>query len=169
MDNIFQNPIEDSLELPLDKISSIQCKEKNNQEDNFSRFEEFSLSSESLRQQKNDEFELETLNSEEHNSKSNKDSKLIGINGENAFIENSQEISNSKLRKKVCLKMYKVLDENYRLEKGKEHKIILNLESKIRKIHPDMKNEYKSYCINIMKMFKEVKFSLKIIVNFFQL
>ena len=148
--------IEESSDLPLDKISE---KERNIQEDTFSRFEEFSLSSECMIKQKNDEFEIET--------NSDRLSKFISLEAEKkkapkvtlkkprALSETIQEISNCKLRKKACLKMYQMLQSSYpTLEKGKAHKIILNLEGKIRNLHPSMKSEYKNYCIDLMKILK---------------
>jgi hypothetical protein len=149
--------LEESMDLPLD----IHEKEKNAiQDDNISRFEEFSLSSECFNKQKidkNDEFELETINSDHM-------TKFLGLNDQKnmnilekqrALSENTQEISNSKLRKKVCLKMHQVLNSSYNgIEKGKVRKIILNLEKKIRILHPNMKGEYKNYCIDLMKILK---------------
>ena len=148
--------IEESSDLPLDKISE---KERNIiQEETFSRFEEFSLSSECNSKPKNDDFEIET--------NSDRLSKFISLGAEKkkpkislkkprALSETIQEISNSKLRKKACLKMYQILQSSYpSLEKGKTHKIILNLEAKIRNLHPNMKSEYKNYCIDLMKIIK---------------
>lgn len=149
--------IEEGSDLPLDKISE---KERNIiQEDTFSRFEEFSLSSECNNKPKNDEFEIETNSDRLSKFMSlgaeKKKAPKINLKKQRALSETIQEISNSKLRKKACLKMYQILQSSYpSLEKGKAHKIILNLEAKIRNLHPNMKSEYKNYCIDLMKIIK---------------
>lgn len=146
----------ESLDLPLEKCILFSAKEKNISEDISSRFEEFSLSSEGIKTQKNlekgYEFDIETINSEK-NTKATpiqkiKTKKLL------SFSEKSSEISNSKLRKKVCLKMYQVLQESYHFEKTLSHKIVLNLESKIRNLFPKMRNDYKQFSINVMRIIK---------------
>jgi len=157
LENVFKISIEESLDFPLDKLRSVQ--EKENQDDKFSSFEEFSMCSDSLKLQKlgkNYEFELETINSE-HNSKCAilNEKKTRNLKKSKSLSENMiQEIRNQKLRKKVCLKMYQILQNSYGVDKEKAHKIILNLEGKIRNLHPNMKGEYKNYSIGIMRILK---------------
>ena len=160
LDNVFRIPLEESLDFPLEKLSSVQEKEKEkNQDDKFSSFEEFSMCSDSFKMpklDKNDEFELETLNSE-HNSKCAilNEKKTKNLKKPRSLSEHMiQEIRNQKLRKKVCLKMYQILQNSYNVDKENAHKIILNLEGKIRNLHPNMKGEYKNYSIGIMRILK---------------
>lgn len=50
--------------------------------------------------------------------------------------------------------MYQVLQTAYSLEKGLSHKVVLNLEEKIRTLYPEMGKEYKEESIKVMRLFK---------------
>lgn len=59
-----------------------------------------------------------------------------------------------RLRKKVCLKMYAVLKENYAVSQEKTKKIVINIEKIVRSRFAEMGADYKAFCIKIMRVFK---------------
>jgi len=71
--------------------------------------------------------------------------------GDNKQKEN---VMNPNLRKKICLKMCKILQEKYRLEKDTAQELTLRIEHRIRLASPDMQAEYKEKVLVILKLLK---------------
>ena len=66
----------------------------------------------------------------------------------------ADHIENKQLRKKICHKMSKILQEKYGMEKSKSQDITLRVELKIRNSHPDMKDVYKEKIRILLKLMK---------------
>jgi len=71
--------------------------------------------------------------------------------GDNKQKEN---VMNPNLRKKICLKMCKILQEKYRLEKDTAQELTLRIEHRIRLASPDMQADYKEKVLVILKLLK---------------
>ena len=71
-------------------------------------------------------------------------------------MDNKQKenVVNPNLRKKICLKMSKILQEKYRFEKDTAQELTLRIEYRIRQHNPDMQAEYKEKVLIILKMLK---------------
>ena len=63
-------------------------------------------------------------------------------------------IENPILRKKICVKMAKILQDKYLYDKEKAQNMTLKLELKIRNENPDMKKEYRNKVFVILKLIK---------------
>ena len=85
---------------------------------------------------------------------STKISKATHNEGKKAEPKQKEAVSNPGLRKKICLKMSKILQEKYGLSKDAAQEITLRTESKIRHINPDMQTEYKDKVLTILKLLK---------------
>lgn len=65
-------------------------------------------------------------------------------------------IENKQMRKKICHKMAQLLQEKHGVEKLKAQEITLQIEVKIRNLHPDMKEDYKEKIRILLKLIKVV-------------
>jgi len=63
-------------------------------------------------------------------------------------------VVNAPLRKKICVKMCKILQEKYKLEKDKAQEMTIKVEGKIRMEHPNMEAQYKEKVLIILKLLK---------------
>jgi len=82
-------------------------------------------------------------------------------------VDNKQKenVVNPNLRKKICLKMSKILQEKYRFEKDTAQELTLRIEYRIRQHSPEMQAEYKEKVLIILKMLKVLgNFLLKTIL-----
>lgn len=86
---------------------------------------------------------------------------------ENSKVDAAQKSSamNLTLRKKICLKMSKILQEKYNLEKNASQEMTLKIETKIRNINPDMQMEYRNKILVVLKLLKVSLFNLNPEVN----
>ena len=75
---------------------------------------------------------------------------------ENSKMDTSQKpsVMNPTLRKKICMKMSKILQDKYNLEKNASQEMTLKIETKIRNINPDMQMEYKNKILIVLKLLK---------------
>ena len=67
-------------------------------------------------------------------------------------------VVNAPLRKKICVKMCKILQEKYKLEKAEAQGLTIRLEEKIRLEHPDMEAQYKEKVLITLKLLKVTLF-----------
>jgi len=65
-----------------------------------------------------------------------------------------ENVVNPTLRKKICLKMSKMLQDKYHVEKDTAQELTLKVEAKIRHINPDMLTEYKDKVLIVLKLLK---------------
>lgn len=65
-----------------------------------------------------------------------------------------ENVVNPSLRKKICLKMSKILQEKYNMEKDVAQELTLKVEAKIRHVNPDMQAEYKDKVLVVLKLLK---------------
>lgn len=79
--------------------------------------------------------------------------------------ENSSSVAKPTLRKKICLKLAKIFQDKYSIEKITSQKLALSIESKIRNEYPQMNVNYKKQ-IKMIFLFLKVFFLILIIHNF---
>jgi len=75
--------------------------------------------------------------------------------------EKKEIVVNPMLRKKICLKMCKILQEKYLLEKDTAQKLTMRIETAIRQASPDMQSDYKDKVLHILKALKYSLIDLK--------
>jgi hypothetical protein len=63
------------------------------------------------------------------------------------------------LRKKICQKMSKLIQDKYNVSKEEAQKLTLDIERKASKVDPHLSNEYRSLCLLLLKLLR-VKSSL---------
>jgi len=78
-------------------------------------------------------------------------------------------VVNPTLRKKICLKMCKILQEKYLLEKDVAQKLTMRIETAIRQASPDMQSDYKDKVLIILKTLKFSLLDIKGFTNDFQI
>lgn len=61
---------------------------------------------------------------------------------------------NMKLRRRVCLKLAKKIENNFNIEKSKAQELTLKIENKIRVLNPYLDDEYKDKIIIVLKLIK---------------
>lgn len=84
---------------------------------------------------------------------------IYNPNGDKKLDNKQKEnVVNPNLRKKICLKMSKILQEKYRFEKDTAQELTLRIEFRIRQHSPDMQAEYKEKVLIILKMLKVMLF-----------
>jgi len=64
------------------------------------------------------------------------------------------DVNNPSLRKKICFKMAKILQDKYNLEVKTARDLTIKIETKIRSINPDMKQEYRDKILIILRSLK---------------
>ena len=65
-----------------------------------------------------------------------------------------ENINNPPLRKKICLKMSKIIQDKYNLEVKTARDLTIKIENKIRIMNPDMKQEYRDKILIILRLLK---------------
>ena len=65
-----------------------------------------------------------------------------------------ENINNPPLRKKICLKMSKIIQDRYNLEVKIARDLTIKIENKIRLMNPDMKQEYRDKILIILRLLK---------------
>jgi len=78
-------------------------------------------------------------------------------------------VVNPSLRKKICLKMCKILQEKYSLEKEMAQKLTMRIETAIRLASPDMQSDYKDKVLIMLKTLRVIFFLQIILLMFFSL
>lgn len=80
--------------------------------------------------------------------------KKLSIKSKHEFKNNTNLIAKPNLRKKICLKLAKNLQNIYSVEKNGSQKLSLTIESKIRNQFPLMNLEYKGEIKLIFQLLK---------------
>ena len=65
-----------------------------------------------------------------------------------------ENINNPPLRKKICLKMSKIIQDKYNLEVKTARDLTIKIENKIRIMNPDMKQDYRDKILIILRLLK---------------
>jgi len=94
-----------------------------------------------------------------NNPLNNEDLDLKNLGKIESFNDkNHLPIENKLLRKRICHKMSKILQEKNGMDKQKSQDVTLQIELKIRNLHPDMKGDYKEKIKILLKLMKVINF-----------
>jgi len=80
--------------------------------------------------------------------------RSTSINDPPRLDDPKDDVNNPNLRKKICFKMAKILQDKYNLEVKTARDLTIKIETKIRTINPDMKQEYRDKILIILRSLK---------------
>ena len=112
---------------------------------------------------KNEDIQNTAMSTSTTLSTATKNTKKKGKNLRSSYEFQKNTIKKPNLRKKICLKLAKILQNVYMLEKTSSQKLSLTIESKIRTEFPLMNLDYKSNIKTIFHILK-VNYTYKILI-----
>lgn len=79
-----------------------------------------------------------------------------------------ENVMNPNLRKKICVKMSKIMQEKYGLTREAAQALTLKVENRIRSVNSDMGSDYKNKILVVLKLLKvdKIRFGCLILLVF---